>query len=151
MSAPTEDRGQLSHPVLGDLAQWHEAFVAYAAAAPTGNPHFPSSHVVGAPFDADRVRAGLSWFEATYGGLVGPGLLPDLATLRQALDRWKQAGGRTADGVHRHPHPAAAAGAAVTLTGGGLAGAVELACGNAEANDEGSPCHNFWHWLNGTS
>ncbi len=152
MSAPTEDRGQVSHPVLGDLAQWYETFLAYAAAAPAGNPHFPVPHAVHVPFDAERLRAGLSWFEKTHGQLVGPELLPDLATMRQALSDWKHAGGRVTDGengVHRHPHLHPANG--VKLSGGGLAGSVELDSGGIETRDQGSPCHNFWHWLNGTS
>jgi hypothetical protein len=145
MSIPTEDRGQLSHPVLGDLAQWHGAFLAYAAAAPTGNLYFPARHVADVPFEPDRLREGLARFEAEHGALVGPGLLPDLATMRKALSgQERRLGG---DRPHRHPHD----GAGVTLSGGGLDGEVELTHGVAAANDEGSPCHNFWHWLNGTS
>ena len=145
MSAPTEDRGQLSHPVLGDLAQWYEAFTAYAAAAPTGNQYFPARHVADVPFEPDRLRECLARFEAEHGALVGPGLLPDLATMRQALASPERLPGR--ERPHRHPHDRAA----VTLSGGGLHRDVELAGGGVETNDDGSPCHNFWHWLNGTS
>ncbi|WNV83948.1 hypothetical protein [Umezawaea sp. Da 62-37] len=147
MSAPTEDRGQLSHPVLGDLAQWQTAFLAYAAAAPTGNPYFPTGHVIDVPFDVERLLEGLAWFESRYGRLVGPGLLPDLETMRRALVGWKQGGGQVVGGAsHRHPH---VAGAGVALSGGGLP--EEVVFEGVEVNDEGSPCHNFWHWLNGTS
>jgi len=145
MSAPTEGRGQLSHPVLGDLAQWYEAFIAYAAAAPAGNQYFPTRHVTDVPFEPDRLCEGLALFEAEHGALVGPGLLPDLATMRKALDRPARPPGR--ERPHRHPHDRAA----VTLSGGGLDRYVELVEGGPDANDQGSPCHNFWHWLNGTS
>ncbi|MCS7477770.1 hypothetical protein ACFFQW_49390 [Umezawaea endophytica] len=145
MSAPTEDRGQLVHPVLGDLAQWHDTFLAYAAAAPTGNEHFAVPHVAVVPFEPGRMCEGLALFEARYGALVGPGLLPELATMRKALARGGRRGG--GERAHRHPHD----GAGVTLSGGGLDRDVELAHGGVEAYDEGSPCHNFWHWLTGTS
>ncbi|GGP68865.1 hypothetical protein [Saccharothrix coeruleofusca] len=160
MSAPTEDRGQLSHPVLGDLELWYETFLVYAATAPAGNPHFPTAHVIEAEFDAQRVQEGLAWFEKEYGQLLGPGFLPDLATMRRALAAAAETPAtrsRTAVVAHRHPHVIADggevvlhAGTAVTLSGGGLEGTLALDYEGVGVSDEGSPCHNFWHWLNGT-
>ena len=157
MTAPTEDRGQLSHPVLGDLAEWYAAFRRYAATAPAGNPHFTGAHATAAAVGPERVAEGLVWFESRYGPLTEGGLLPDLKTMHAALGV-----GIKADvdvDVHRHSHVAGDDGgtalpvgeAQVALGGEGVPGAVEFVYREVVASDEGSPCHNFWHWLNGTS
>ncbi|WP_367129088.1 hypothetical protein [Saccharothrix sp. HUAS TT1] len=149
MTAPTEDRGQLSHPVLGDLAEWYGVFRLYAALAPVGNPHFTGAHATAAPVGPERVAEGLVWFESRYGALVGAGLLPDLETMRAALSTAK---GEVGIEVHRHSHVAGDdGGTALPVDGAEVPGAVEFVYRDVVAHDEGSPCHNFWHWLNGTS
>ncbi|QQQ73899.1 hypothetical protein IOD16_21920 [Saccharothrix sp. 6-C] len=158
MTAPTEDRGQLSHPVLGDLAEWYEVFRLYAATAPAGNPHFTGAHATAAVVGPERVAEGLVWFESRYGPVAEAGLLPDLKTMRAALGL-----GIMADvgvDVHRHSHVAGDDGGTALPVGEGdvtaFAGAavpdvVEFVYRDVVRYDEGSPCHNFWHWLNGTS
>jgi hypothetical protein len=112
MSAPTEDRGQRQHPVLGDLSLWYPAFEVYAATAPPDNAHFHGPHVA-APADLDRVWLALQWFEDRYGDALGPNALPDLGQLQAEIKARGHVGGRN-----------------------GVA-------------DDGSPCHNFWHWVHG--
>jgi hypothetical protein len=150
MTAPTEDRGQLSHPVLGDLAEWYEVFRQYAATAPAGNPYFTGAHATAAVVGPERVAEGLAWFESKYGALGETGLLPDLKTMRAALG----VGIKAAVGVdvHRHSHVAGDdGGTALPVGGGEVPGVVEFVYRDVVTHDEGSPCHNFWHWLNGTS
>ncbi|MFJ6672779.1 hypothetical protein ACIQMJ_16850 [Actinosynnema sp. NPDC091369] len=158
MTAPTEDRGELAHPELGNVAEWYEVFRLYAATAPVGNPHFSGAHATAAPVTPQRLAEGLAWFESRHGALVGPGLLPDLATMRAALG----AGVQVEAGVEVHRHsrvagddggkaPAAGEPDVVALGLAGTPGVVEFVYGDVVTQDEGSPCHNFWHWLNGTS
>lgn len=148
MSAPTEDRGRLAHPALGDLALWYEVFVEYAASTSANAVHFHGPHVVAAAVDLDKVLEAVRRFEAEYGDVVGPGLLPDVESMKAALGGEGsgegggngekagtdgRSGGLGHDHVHDHAHDHVR----------GRHSAVTA--------DEGSPCHNLWHWLHGTS
>lgn len=142
MSAPTEDRGQLWHPTLGDLALWYPTFELYAASTPANNVHFHDAHVA-APVELTQVREALQRFEEKYGEVLRSRPLPDLRLMEIALrtrGTGDQLHGEREVGHHEHVHGGHGQGNHVAI------GGIDL--GTA---DEGSPCHNFWHWLHGTS
>lgn len=82
MSLPTEDRIPVSHPVLGDLELWYQAFERYAAVAVPGDGHFHGPHL-STPVDLERVVQGLKWLEEREEGALRA--LPSLDELRELV------------------------------------------------------------------
>lgn len=84
MSAPTEDRGQLWHPTLGDLQLWYELFEKYAASSPANSADFHAAHIA-EPVGLDRVWQAIQWLEANHADTLKSNPLPSTDTLRSLL------------------------------------------------------------------